>query len=160
MNNKQGIHVFVDYAHTPDALKNVLETLRKIVGTIHESPLQGRLITVFGCGGDRDKMKRPLMGAEVASLSDFALLTSDNPRSEEPLSIIKDVLPGLVSKGWVEKQNYLVEVDRKKAIGMAISKAKAGDIVLIAGKGHEDYQIIGKTKTHFDDREIAQEFLV
>ena len=162
VENKKGIHVFVDYAHTPDALKNVLETLREIlVSECHSHPSRerGKLITVFGCGGDRDKTKRPLMGKEVAELADFGILTSDNPRTEDPQQIIQEVLPGLVSKAWKEGSNYRVEVDRKKAIALALKEAKPGDIVLIAGKGHEDYQIIGKTKIHFDDREVVREYL-
>ncbi len=152
VDNSQNIHVFVDYAHSPDALKNVLKTFKQVIGT-------SKIITVFGCGGDRDKTKRPLMGAEVAKLSDFAVLTSDNPRTEKPESILEDVRPGLKSLGWKENEKFWVEVDRKKAIGLALSKAEPGDVVLIAGKGHEDYQILGKEKIHFDDREVAREYL-
>lgn len=154
VENEKGIHVFVDYAHTPDALKNVLQTLRPLL-TPHSS-----LFTVFGCGGDRDRTKRPLMGAEVARFSDFAVLTSDNPRTENPITILQEVRPGLESLGWEENKKFWVEVDRRKGIGLAISKAQAGDIVLIAGKGHENYQILGKEKIHFDDREVAREFLI
>jgi UDP-N-acetylmuramoyl-L-alanyl-D-glutamate--2,6-diaminopimelate ligase len=145
--NSHGIHVLVDYAHKPDALDKVLQTLRGIKG-------QHRLITVFGCGGDRDRTKRPVMGKLSAELSDFSVVTSDNPRTENPDSIIQEILSGM--KGY---SNFTVEPDRKKAIFKAIETAQAGDIVLIAGKGHEDYQIIGTIKTHFDDREVAAEAL-
>jgi len=156
VENRRGLHVFVDYAHTPDALKNVLETLRKL---LQEARSDAKILTVFGCGGDRDKAKRPLMGREVSQLSDLAVLTSDNPRTEDPLAILNDVKPGLEACGGREGQNFWVEADRKRGIGLALSKARAGDIVLIAGKGHEDYQILGKQKIHFDDREVAREFL-
>lgn len=154
VENNRNIHVFVDYAHTPDALKNVLESLREVLKEEHPS---SQIITVFGCGGDRDKTKRPLMGREVARLSDESLLTSDNPRTEDPLSIIAEVKAGMLAAGAEENKNFWVEADRKKAIASALSKARAGDVVLIAGKGHEDYQILGKQKIHFDDREVAKE---
>ncbi|HEY4056747.1 MAG TPA: UDP-N-acetylmuramoyl-tripeptide--D-alanyl-D-alanine ligase, partial [Kofleriaceae bacterium] len=136
------LDIFVDYAHTPDALRNVLLALRPLT--------QRRLICVFGCGGDRDPTKRPKMGAAVAELADVAIVTSDNPRTEDPRAIIDQILPGV-------PKPFLVEVDRKLAIKAAIAEATAGDIVVIAGKGHEDYQIIGTTKHHFDDREVALE---
>lgn len=139
--------VLVDYAHTPDALKNVLMTLRPLT--------QGRLITVFGCGGDRDRKKRPLMGREAQMLSDVVIVTSDNPRSEEPMAIIKDIMSGLTTD-----TNVNVVVKRREAISMAIAMAKAGDVILIAGKGHEDYQIIGKKRHRFDDALIAREILL
>jgi UDP-N-acetylmuramoyl-L-alanyl-D-glutamate--2,6-diaminopimelate ligase len=145
--NSQGIHVLVDYAHKPDALENVLQTLRGIKGS-HQ------LITVFGCGGDRDRTKRPVMGKLAAELSDFSVVTSDNPRTENPEAIITEIVSGMSGHS-----NFQVEPDRKKAIYLAIRTAKRGDIVLIAGKGHEDYQIIGTTKIHFDDREVASEAL-
>ncbi len=172
VENSKGLHVFVDYAHTPDALKNVLSTLRTLLSQQHfPSPLMGegqgegdsgckrKLITVFGCGGDRDKSKRPLMGEEVAKPSDFVVVTSDNPRTEDPQKIIHEILPGLLSQGWKEGKNFVVQIDRRKAIHQALAQAQQGDIVLIAGKGHEDYQILGNTKTHFDDREVARELL-
>ncbi|HHV64763.1 MAG TPA: UDP-N-acetylmuramoyl-L-alanyl-D-glutamate--2,6-diaminopimelate ligase [Peptococcaceae bacterium] len=134
--------VIVDYAHTPDGLKNVLSTAREITS--------GRLITVFGCGGDRDRTKRPLMGEAAGRLSDYVVVTSDNPRTEEPMKIIEDILPGI---GQVD---YRVIVDRREAINHACSVARPGDTVLIAGKGHEDYQIIGTEKIHFDDREEVE----
>jgi UDP-N-acetylmuramoyl-L-alanyl-D-glutamate--2,6-diaminopimelate ligase len=139
--------VFVDYAHTPDALKNVLGILRELTGK--------RLICVFGCGGDRDRSKRPIMGRIVADLADLAYLTSDNPRSEDPGAIIDEVLPGFVTC----RQKVVVEPDRGRAIASAIEAAAEGDTVLIAGKGHEDYQIIGSRRLHFDDVAIATEAL-
>jgi UDP-N-acetylmuramoyl-L-alanyl-D-glutamate--2,6-diaminopimelate ligase len=145
--NTKGIHVLVDYAHKPDALEKVLHTLRGVKGS-------HRLITVFGCGGDRDRTKRPVMGKLAAELSDFSIVTSDNPRTENPQSIIDEIVAGM--KGH---SNFSIEPDRKKAIAAAIESAKKGDVVLIAGKGHEDYQIIGTTKIHFDDREVAREAL-
>ena len=145
------ITVFVDYAHKPDALEKVLKTLREIATR--------RLLTVFGCGGDRDKTKRAVMGKIAASLSDQVFVTSDNPRTEDPKAIIEEIVMGMQGH-----ENYEVEPDRKAAIGKAIAWAKPKDIVLIAGKGHEDYQILksptgGTYKIHFDDREIARDFL-
>lgn len=143
----QEFTVIVDYAHTPDSLENVLMSAKRFV--------KGRIITVFGCGGDRDRTKRPLMGEAVAKYSDYSIVTSDNPRSEEPDKIIKDILPGLDKFS----ASYEIVVDRKEAIGRAINMAQRDDLVLIAGKGHETYQEI-KGKTYpFDDREIAKEFL-
>ena len=140
--------VIIDYAHTDDALKNVLTTLKPLC--------KGKLRVVFGCGGDRDKTKRPRMAKVAKELADFIIVTSDNPRTEEPNDIIKDVVAGF-EKG--ETQTIAIEPDRKKAIELAIKNAAKDDIVLIAGKGHEDYQIIGKKKSHFSDKEIAQECL-
>lgn len=144
--NDKGIHVIVDYAHTPDALENVINTARGFA--------TNRIITVFGCGGDRDNSKRPLMGKIADELSDIAILTSDNPRTEDPNRIISHVLNGMSS------DNYEVVIDRREAIKRAIEIAQKDDIVLIAGKGHEDYQIIGIEKIHFDDKEVAREFLI
>ncbi|OPY57713.1 MAG: UDP-N-acetylmuramoyl-L-alanyl-D-glutamate--2,6-diaminopimelate ligase [Pelotomaculum sp. PtaU1.Bin035] len=138
----QDFTVIVDYAHTPDGLENVLETARQIA--------EGRLITVYGCGGDRDRTKRPLMGSIAAKYSDFQIITSDNPRTEDPVKIIRDIEEGVLP--LVEKGSYIVELDRRKAIHLAISVASKGDVVIIAGKGHEDYQIIGQEKYPFDDR--------
>ncbi len=149
--NNKGIHVFVDYAHTPDALENVLKTL---VDVRRESKNGKKIITVFGCGGDRDKGKRPIMGEIASRMSDFAVITSDNPRTEDPAQIIKDI-----EAGCAGRKNYEIEADRKKAIEKALNIAKNGDAVLIAGKGHEDYQIVGITKYHFDDVEVVKEFL-
>jgi UDP-N-acetylmuramoyl-L-alanyl-D-glutamate--2,6-diaminopimelate ligase len=139
--------VIVDYAHTDDALINVLKTAREIT--------DGRVITVFGCGGDRDRTKRAPMGEAAANLSDVVILTSDNPRTEDPEQILMDVEVGLRKTS----KHYLKIPDRREAIFHAISEAKEGDIVMIAGKGHEDYQIIGKQIIHFDDREVAREAL-
>lgn len=158
VENDRGLTVLVDYAHTGDALENVLRTLRELA--------TGRIITVFGCGGDRDRGKRPLMGEVAGRLSDLAIITSDNPRSEDPAAIIREVREGLLPLGlreyvpaelsgeMAEKGFISVEL-RREAIRLAIRLANPGDIVLIAGKGHEDYQIIGTEKHHFDDREEA-----
>jgi len=139
--------VIVDYAHTDDALVNVLKTARNVASN--------KVITVFGCGGDRDKTKRPLMGEAAARHSDFVILTSDNPRTEDPLQILDDVEVGLKK----HTTPYLKIADRREAIHRAIREADTGDVVIIAGKGHEDYQIIGKETIHFDDREVASEAL-
>ena len=153
---KNNRNVFVDYAHTADALKNVLTSLNKIKQN------NSKIITVFGCGGDRDKSKRPKMGYIASKLSDFIIVTSDNPRTENPVLIIDNIMDGVkraLKKGLIEENSYRVIPDRRDAIKMAINIAKDNDIVLIAGKGHEDYQIIGKEKIHFDDKETALEFL-
>jgi UDP-N-acetylmuramoyl-L-alanyl-D-glutamate--2,6-diaminopimelate ligase len=142
----QDISVIVDYAHTPDSLENLLKAARPFV--------KGRLICVFGCGGDRDRTKRPKMGAIAANLSDWAIVTSDNPRTENPERILEDILEGIP-----DTVEPLVICDRAEAIRTAILQAKPGDSVLIAGKGHEDYQILGTEKVHFDDREQAREAL-
>jgi UDP-N-acetylmuramoyl-L-alanyl-D-glutamate--2,6-diaminopimelate ligase len=139
--------VVVDYAHTDDALRNVLRTARDVA--------EGRVITVFGCGGDRDRTKRAPMGEAAASLSDVVIATSDNPRTEDPSAILRDVEEGLRASG----RPYLKITDRREAIHRAVVEARAGDIVVIAGKGHEDYQIVGTEKRHFDDREVAREAL-
>jgi UDP-N-acetylmuramoyl-L-alanyl-D-glutamate--2,6-diaminopimelate ligase len=139
--------VIVDYAHTDDALKNVLQTAREVAGS------EGRVIAVFGCGGDRDRTKRAPMGEIAASLSDVAIVTSDNPRTEDPLAIIEEIEVGLNKTG----RSYVKLPDRREAILRAINEARAGDVVLIAGKGHETYQIIGDREIHFDDKEVARE---
>jgi UDP-N-acetylmuramoyl-L-alanyl-D-glutamate--2,6-diaminopimelate ligase len=139
--------VVVDYAHTDDALLNVLRTARQVT--------EGRIITVFGCGGDRDRSKRAPMGQAAASLSDVVILTSDNPRTEDPQRILSDAEEGLHSTG----KPYKKIADRREAIHEAIFEARSRDLVLIAGKGHEDYQIIGREVFHFDDKEIAREAL-
>lgn len=136
-------NIFVDFAHTEDALLNVLKTLHEIK--------QGKIITVFGCGGDRDKSKRPKMGRVASAFSDEVIVTSDNPRSEDPKKICEEIIVG------IENGNYSVEVDRKEAIKKAILKMKGGDIVLIAGRGHECYQIFNNKKISFDDRKVAEE---
>ena len=147
----QPFHVIVDYAHTDDGLHNVLIAAREISA--------GRVIAVFGCGGDRDKTKRPKMGNVAAREADFAIVTSDNPRTEDPGQILADIEPGLVSAGKKRGDDYLVIPDRAEAIHHAIGLARPGDLVLIAGKGHEDYQILGTERIHFDDREVARAFL-
>ncbi len=139
-----GASAIVDYAHTPDALQNVLDTLHEI------RPAGSRIITIFGCGGDRDHGKRPQMGELAARLSDFVILTNDNPRSEEPRSIIDDILAGIPHSN---PSRVDIEEDRAEAIHLGIEMAQPGDIVLVAGKGHENYQIIGKERRHFEDRE-------
>jgi len=146
VNCGQDYTVVVDYAHTPDALERVLNAARKIA--------QGRLITVFGCGGDRDKSKRPLMGRIATNLSDHSIITSDNPRSEDPLEIIYQIRDGIDST-WAEGHRYELIPDRRSAIQKAIAAAQKGDVVVIAGKGHENYQILKGGRVHFDDREVA-----
>jgi UDP-N-acetylmuramyl-tripeptide synthetase len=136
-------HVFVDYAHTPDALAHLLEAANSLKS--------GRIITVFGCGGDRDRGKRPKMGRVVEENSDIAIVTSDNPRTEDPIAIINDIREGL------RTHEHIIIPDRREAIYRAIELAEEDDIVLIAGKGHEDYQILGERTIHFDDREVAAE---
>jgi UDP-N-acetylmuramoyl-L-alanyl-D-glutamate--2,6-diaminopimelate ligase len=141
----QHFTVVVDYAHTDDALRNLTTLAREFVGT------RGRVITVFGCGGDRDRAKRPKMGRAAGEGSDFVVLTSDNPRSEDPEAIIADALPGLLSTGT----KFVVEPDRVRGIRHAIEGARPGDIVLIAGKGHEKEQILRSGPIPFDDAEVA-----
>jgi UDP-N-acetylmuramoyl-L-alanyl-D-glutamate--2,6-diaminopimelate ligase len=138
--------VLVDYAHTDDALDNVLRALRPIV------PDGGRLCVVFGCGGDRDRTKRPRMAEVACRWSDIAYITSDNPRTEDPQAIIDDIVPGVPAARLARTPRI---VDRAEAIRAAIDGARAGDVIVIAGKGHEDYQVIGAAKRHFDDREVA-----
>jgi UDP-N-acetylmuramoyl-L-alanyl-D-glutamate--2,6-diaminopimelate ligase len=203
VENHLGISVLVDYAHTPNALERVLLALRGLLSDSESRvPRPGsrvgalrletrdpgpetrnprpktrdpRLICVFGCGGDRDSGKRPLMGEIAARLSDLVFLTSDNPRTEDPAAIIKDIEAGVQKTGLKKlltrkrrdadgasetrdsERGYYVDPDRRAAIEMALREAGAGDVVLIAGKGHEDYQILGTTKIHFDDREVARE---
>jgi UDP-N-acetylmuramoyl-L-alanyl-D-glutamate--2,6-diaminopimelate ligase len=157
VQNKRSLSLVVDYSHTPDALLKAMQALRPHA--------EGRLITVFGCGGDRDRGKRFDMGLLAGEHSDVVFITSDNPRTEDPLSIVKEIETGTKKTGlkrmeWPVSQNhirggYFLEVDRREAIRKAVSLADQKDIVLIAGKGHEDYQIVGKEKRHFDDREEA-----
>ncbi len=144
---EQGPTVVIDYAHSPDGLENILTTANQMK--------KGRVILVFGCGGDRDKTKRPIMGKIGGSMSDFAYVTSDNPRTEDPASIVAMVEDGVKESGG----NYQVIIDRREAIKAAILNAKPEDMVVIAGKGHEDYQILGKEKIHFDDFEEAEKTL-
>jgi UDP-N-acetylmuramoyl-L-alanyl-D-glutamate--2,6-diaminopimelate ligase len=139
--------VVVDYAHTPDGLRRLLEDVRSLAP-------KSRVLTVFGCGGDRDRTKRPEMGAVASLLSDVTVVTSDNPRSESPDAIIDDVLEGVL-----EGRDVRREPDRRRAIELAIELAVAGDVVVIAGKGHETTQTIGQMSTPFDDRVVARENL-
>ncbi len=148
----QPFTVVVDYAHTDDALRNLTSIARDFVS---RAGAHGRVITVFGCGGDRDKAKRPLMGEAAGKGSDFVVLTSDNPRSEDPLAIIQDALPGLVATN----ARHTVEPERKRAIGIALAEAKPGDMVLIAGKGHEKTQTTREGAFPFDDVQVAREAL-
>jgi UDP-N-acetylmuramoyl-L-alanyl-D-glutamate--2,6-diaminopimelate ligase len=165
--NGLGITVLVDYAHTPDAREKMLATLRPLTA--------GRLIVAFGCGGDRDRGKRPLMGEIAGRLADLVVLTSDNPRSEDPVAILAEIKegvqktairklaaanPSLLDKLEKSERAYCVEPDRHAALRLALASARPGDLVLIAGKGHEDYQILGPRRIHFDDREVAREELV
>jgi UDP-N-acetylmuramoyl-L-alanyl-D-glutamate--2,6-diaminopimelate ligase len=178
VDNPCAVTILVDYAHTPDALEKVLTAVRPLT--------QGRVITVFGCGGDRDRGKRPVMGEIAARLSDLVIVTSDNPRSEDPKAILREIEAGVAQTGMKKfrvsglgsrvsghetqdarletkvagpetERGYTMEVDRRAAIHLALQWARPGDLVLIAGKGHEDYQILGSGKIHFDDREVARE---
>lgn len=142
---QQDFAVIIDYAHTQDALLNVLTSIRKTTSS--------KIILVFGCGGDRDRTKRPAMGSVASHLADFSFITSDNPRSEEPRAIIDEIIEGY------EGEHYTVVVDREKAIGQALKMARKGDVVLIAGKGHEDYQIFKDRTIKFNERKIIQQFL-
>jgi len=168
VENTKGLHVIVDYAHTHDALERVLAGLTRIVksGIVN----RGKIITVFGCGGDRDRIKRPLMGEVAGRYSDLVILTSDNPRTEDPLAILDEVERGLKSlplrawsakevELWRSEKGYYKVADRREAIRMAVRLAQPSDTILIAGKGHEDYQIIGKKKSPFDDRVEARKAL-
>jgi UDP-N-acetylmuramoyl-L-alanyl-D-glutamate--2,6-diaminopimelate ligase len=155
-----GIAVFVDYAHTPDALDRALAALRAL------SPR--RIVAVFGCGGDRDRGKRPLMGEAAARGAELVVVTSDNPRTEDPAAIIAEIVPGveragIPSVGSAEARRgvpgYIVVPDRREAIALAVAAARAGDVILLAGKGHENYQLVGAEKRHFDDREEARRAL-
>lgn len=139
--------IIIDYAHTPDALINVLTTMRQVT--------TGRLVVLFGCGGDRDAAKRPLMGKAAAELADLCIVTSDNPRTEEPQAIIDDILAGM--KGILTPTKVICS--RPEAIGWAIENHLPGDVIILAGKGHEDYQVIGREKHHMDEREIVAEYL-
>ena len=140
--------VIVDYAHTDDALENLIRTAREL------NP-SGRIITLFGCGGEKDRTKRPVMGEVSGRLSDLTILSSDNPRSEDPLKIISDIVVGLQKTSG----KYVIEPDRERAVGLAFDQARAGDIVLMAGKGHENYQILADRTLEFDDREVARRAL-
>jgi UDP-N-acetylmuramoyl-L-alanyl-D-glutamate--2,6-diaminopimelate ligase len=139
--------ILIDYAHTPDALSNVLKSIKEVA--------PARVVALFGCGGDRDKTKRPVMGDIGVSLSDFAIITSDNPRTEEPSAIIADIVSGVKEP----KSKYTVIEDRVQAIHYAIDKHHPNDVIILAGKGHETYQIIGREKRHMDEREIVADYL-
>jgi UDP-N-acetylmuramoyl-L-alanyl-D-glutamate--2,6-diaminopimelate ligase len=154
--NAAGVLCLVDYAHTPDALERALDVLRPL-GT-------GRVLVVFGCGGDRDQGKRPRMGQAAAERADVVVVTSDNPRSEDPVAILDMIVAGVEKTGIVRRtafelrqglSGFHVEPDRRVAIELGVALARPGDILLIAGKGHEDYQILGAQKIHFDDRQVA-----
>ena len=158
IENNRGVTLLVDYAHTGDALENVLSTIKELA--------TARIITVFGCGGDRDPDKRPIMGLIAASYSDLAIVTSDNPRAEEPLEILEQIRSGILPlntkeysidrlSGNFDAKGFVMLENRREAIRLAVRVARPGDIILLAGKGHENYQIIGTTKHHFDDREEA-----
>jgi len=163
--NKAGKFVFVDYAHTPDALEHVLSSLK----SIKDNEI-GRIICVFGCGGDRDRGKRPRMGEIAGRFCDLTIITSDNPRTEDPMEIISRIVEGIKqtsSKKYdpkepangIQEKGYVIEPDRRKAIKLSITSAGSGDIILIAGKGHETYQLIKGEIFSFDDREEAREAL-
>ncbi|MBL4937387.1 UDP-N-acetylmuramoyl-L-alanyl-D-glutamate--2,6-diaminopimelate ligase [Clostridium sp. YIM B02515] len=144
--NDKGILAVVDYAHSPDSLENIINSMREIA--------KGKVITVFGCGGNRDKTKRPIMGEIAGRLSDYVVITSDNPRKEDPITIINEIEQGILKTNC----HYEKCENRKEAIFKALEKADIGDVVIIAGKGHETYQIIGDTTIHFDDREVVREY--
>ena len=148
---------FIDYAHSPDALTKALSTLRAVVESQKSGP-PIRIITVFGCGGDRDKGKRPLMMKAALELSDTIVVTSDNPRTEDPTAIIDEILKGREDNHGRSQVEVYVEVDREKAIKAAIAMSKPQDLILIAGKGHENYQIFGTEKRHFSDREVVESY--
>ncbi len=155
INCGQDYTVVVDYAHTPDGLKNVLETVKEFAA--------GDIITVFGCGGERDKGKRPKMGKLAAEYSDLVIVTSDNPRGEDPMQIIEDIAAGInesVAAGKITQEKVLIEPDRHRAIELAVNSAKADDVVIIAGKGHETYQILNDRTIDCDDRLIAREYIM
>lgn len=147
IQSPKGFTIVIDYAHTPDGIENILKTAREYT--------KGRLITLFGCGGDRDKTKRSIMGRAAGELSDFCIVTSDNPRNEDPIAIINDILPGIDKTGCP----YVIIEDRKNAIKYAIENGRKGDVIVIAGKGHETYQILKDKTIHFDEREIVSELL-
>jgi UDP-N-acetylmuramoyl-L-alanyl-D-glutamate--2,6-diaminopimelate ligase len=149
---ERGFSVIVDYAHTPDGLENLLRSAHEL----HPA----RILLVFGCGGDRDRTKRPIMGRMAAAQADVAIVTSDNPRTEDPDAIIAEILTGMDASADPELRAEIhVQPDRRAAIALALAQVRPGDLVLIAGKGHEDYQILGTTKYPFDDRQIAREIL-
>ena len=139
--------IIIDYAHSPDAIENILSSVRQFA--------KGRVIALFGCGGDRDKTKRPLMAQKAAENADYLIITSDNPRTENPDEIIEDIIPGINGKGT----SCAIISDRTQAIDYAIKNAREGDVIVLCGKGHETYQIIGDEKIHYDEREIVKRIL-
>ncbi|MEG0370672.1 MAG: UDP-N-acetylmuramoyl-L-alanyl-D-glutamate--2,6-diaminopimelate ligase [Clostridium sp.] len=147
VSSKKGYTIIIDYAHTPDGLENILSSTKEYT--------KGRLIALFGCGGDRDKTKRPLMGKAAGDIADFCIVSSDNPRTEDPSKIIEDIIPGVKNSDCP----YVIIEDRKAAIKYAIDNAKKDDIIVIAGKGHETYQVLKDKTIHFDEKEIVIEFL-
>ena len=157
IHSPKGWTAVVDYAHTPDAVENVLKTINEIVAANAGKQLEpAQVITVVGCGGNRDKGKRPIMAKSAYQLSTQLILTSDNPRDEEPSAILQDMAAGLSNE---ELRRTLIIEDRYSAIKTACTLARQGDVVLVAGKGHEDYQIIKGVKHHFDDHEVVKECL-
>ena len=148
LHSPEGFSAIVDYAHTPDAIKNVLSTVNDVLRG------RGNIITVVGAGGNRDKGKRPIMAAEAAKASNRVILTSDNPRNEDPQEIINDMLSGLTDE---QRKKTIAIVDRKEAIRTACAFAQKGDVVVVAGKGHENYQEIQGVKHHFDDKEVIND---
>jgi len=148
IRSSKGFTAIVDYAHTPDALVNVLDTIREVLNG------KGNIITVVGAGGNRDKGKRPIMAQEAELRSDKVIITSDNPRFEDPSDIINDMIAGLKEE---QRQNVVCIVDRKEAIRTACLLAQKGDVILVAGKGHENYQDVKGVKHHFDDKEVLKE---
>src|SRR6185436_1337963 len=150
-NSRDGFTVVVDYAHTDDALRNLLETAKPMA--------RGRLITLFGCGGERDRTKRPLMGAVASRMSDVLVITSDNPRHEDPERIIEEIQRGITVDTKRDDATTFAIADRRAAIAKAIEVARQGDMVLLAGKGHEKYQVLGDDHVPFDDVAVAREFL-
>lgn len=151
--NGKGLHIFVDYAHTDDALRTVLHALNQMRAA---SRSNARILTVFGCGGDRDQGKRPLMARAACGASDAVIVTSDNPRGEDPQKIVDDILQG-VPKGWAG--DLKVELDRRAALSIALQSAREGDVILVAGKGHEDYQLIGSQRLNFSDALVIRELV-
>jgi UDP-N-acetylmuramyl-tripeptide synthetase len=150
VGSQQEFQIFVDYAHTPDALRNVLSEVRRLAPK--------RVLTLFGCGGDRDKGKRPLMAQAASDYSDVLVLTSDNPRGEDPEMILEDMKKG-ISDDFESHGSIIETPDRREAIGKLIDLAQPGDVLLVLGKGHEDYQILGERKVPFDDRLVIQDCL-
>jgi UDP-N-acetylmuramoyl-L-alanyl-D-glutamate--2,6-diaminopimelate ligase len=151
IENSQSFRVFVDYAHTADGLEKVLQALRGVV--------EGRLLVVFGCGGDRDRQKRPLMGKVALKMADYSIITSDNPRSEDPEEIADQIEKGIKEAGGKRERDYLVIVNRREAIKEALERMRKEDTLLIAGKGHERFQIFKDRAVEFEDRKVVQDLL-